>query len=45
MLDIHTLLNELEILCNSFTKKFDNNVKDILKHDKTSRLTMVYLQV
>ena len=45
MLDIHTLLNELGILCNSFTKKFDSNVKDNLKHDKKSRLTVVYLQI
>lgn len=44
MLDFHTLLNELEILCNSFAKKLDSKVKDILKYDK-SRLTVVYLQV
>lgn len=44
MLAFHTLLNEMEILCNSLRKKCDSNMKDILKHDK-SRLIVVYSQV
>lgn len=36
------MLNELKILYNSFSKKFDTNVKYILKH--LDRLNMVYVQ-